>query len=87
VVEAGYPKAQYLFWGGLSVPAKTPRAVIDRLHQEGTKALKLPAVQARLDKLGVQPMPMSAEEFTAFFHKDVAETISLAKDIGIVPTD
>ena len=26
VVEAGYPDAQYLFWGGLAFPAKTPRA-------------------------------------------------------------
>src|SRR6516162_2333084 len=25
VVEAGYPDAQYQFWGGLAVPAKTPR--------------------------------------------------------------
>ena len=34
VVEAGYPGAQYLFWGGLSVPAKTPRAIVDKLHDE-----------------------------------------------------
>src|SRR3954467_5248330 len=31
VVETGYPAAQYLFWSGLSVPAKTPRTIVDKL--------------------------------------------------------
>ena len=51
------------------------------------KALNLPVVQARLEKLGVQPMPMSADEFGKFFREDVAATVKLAKDIGIVPTN
>jgi tripartite-type tricarboxylate transporter receptor subunit TctC len=84
--EAGYPAAAYLFWGGLSAPAKTPRAIVDRLHAETQKALALPAVQERLAKLGVQPMPMSVDEFDKFFRDDVAATVKLAKDIGMAPT-
>jgi tripartite-type tricarboxylate transporter receptor subunit TctC len=84
--EAGYPDAAYLFWGGLSAPAKTPRAVVDRLHAETEKALNIPAVQERLAKLGVQPMPMSVDEFDKFFRDDVAATVKLARDIGMVPT-
>src|SRR5688572_1061010 len=57
VVEAGYAEAQYLFWGGLAFPAKTPRAIVNRLHQETHKALEVPAVQERLKQMGVQPMP------------------------------
>jgi tripartite-type tricarboxylate transporter receptor subunit TctC len=87
VVEAGYPGAVYLFWGGLSVPAKTPRAIIDRLHAETRKALDMPAIQERLTKLGVQPMPMSVDEFDKFFRNDVAETVKLAKEIGLGPTN
>ena len=52
VVEVGYPDAQYLFWGGLALPAKTPRAIVDRLHQETMKALEVPAVQERLEAAG-----------------------------------
>jgi tripartite-type tricarboxylate transporter receptor subunit TctC len=85
VAEAGYPGAQYLFWGGLSAPANTPRAVVDRLHDEVDKALALKVVQERLVKLGVQPMPMTVDQFDKFFRDDVADTIKLAKDIGIVP--
>jgi tripartite-type tricarboxylate transporter receptor subunit TctC len=85
VVEAGYPRATYLFWGGLSGPAKTPRAIVDRLHAEVQKALRLQVVQERLVKLGVQPMPMTVDQFDKFFHDDVADTVTLAKEIGIVP--
>jgi tripartite-type tricarboxylate transporter receptor subunit TctC len=87
IVEAGYPGATYLFWGGLSVPAKTPRDIIDRLHDETQKALNMPVVQERLAKLGVEPMPISVDEFEKFARDDVADTVKLAKEIGIVPTE
>ena len=85
--EAGYPEAQYLFWGGLVLPAKTPRAIVDRLHDETKKALAVPAVQERLTQLGVQPMPMSADEYRKFFHDEIASTVKLAKEINLVPTN
>jgi tripartite-type tricarboxylate transporter receptor subunit TctC len=85
IAEAGYPAAEYLFWGGLSVPAKTPRYIIDKLHDETQKALNMPAVQQSLAKLGVEPYPMSVEQFDKFFRDDVAATVQLAKDAHIVP--
>lgn len=87
VQEAGYPAAQYLFWGGLAAPVGTPRAIIDRLHDETHKALALPAIQERLATLGVQPMLMSVDEFGKFAEDDVAATVDLAKDINLVPTN
>jgi tripartite-type tricarboxylate transporter receptor subunit TctC len=87
IAEAGYPDAEYLFWGGLSAPAKTPRAIIDKLHDETEKALGLPAMQASLAKLGVQPEPMSVEQFDKFFRDDLAATVKLARDAHIMPTD
>ncbi len=87
VTEAGYPNAQYIFWGGLAVPAKTPRAIIDRLHDESQKALNVPAVRERLATLGVEPMPMSVDEFGTFVRNDIAGIVKLAKDINLVPTN
>ena len=87
IVEAGYPDAEYLFWGGLSAPTKTPRAIIDKLHDETQKALAMPAVQEGLAKLGVQLRPMSVEEFGKFLRDDVAMTVKLAKDAHIMPTN
>ncbi|HEY1360970.1 MAG TPA: tripartite tricarboxylate transporter substrate-binding protein [Xanthobacteraceae bacterium] len=87
VVEAGYPGAQYLFWGGLALPAKTPRAIVERLHAETGKALAVKAVQDRLATFGVQPMPMTAEEFGKFYRDDVAAIVRLAKDLNLVPSN
>jgi tripartite-type tricarboxylate transporter receptor subunit TctC len=87
IVEAGYPDATYLFWGGISAPAKLPRAIVNKLHDEVQKALNNPGVQEKLQKLGVQPMPMTPDEFQKFFTDDVAAMIKLAKDADIKPTD
>jgi len=86
-VEAGYPDAQYLFWGGVALPVKTPRDIVDRLHAETQKALKVPAVQERLATFGVETMPMSVSEFGQFYRDDVAGIVKLAKDINLVPTN
>jgi tripartite-type tricarboxylate transporter receptor subunit TctC len=87
IAEAGYPSAEYLFWGGLFVPAKTPPEIAARLYDEGNKALDVPAVQGLLAKLGYEPRRMTSAEFQAFFAKDFNETVALAKKVGIVPTD
>jgi tripartite-type tricarboxylate transporter receptor subunit TctC len=87
VVEAGYPDGQYLFWGGLAFPAKTPRAIVEKLNAETQKALAVPAVQERLRQLGVQQMPMSPDQFTRFFHDEINATVKLAKEINLQATN
>ena len=47
----------------------------------------MPSVQERLATFGVQPMPMSVEEFGKFYNDEVAATVKLAKDINLVPTN
>ena len=87
IAEAGYPKAEYVFWNGLAVPAKTPRPIIDALSAQVEKALQDPAVKASLAKLGVDPKLMTPEQFTKFAHDDFAATVQLAKEAHIQPGD
>jgi tripartite-type tricarboxylate transporter receptor subunit TctC len=87
VVEAGYPNAQFRFWVGLSAPVKTPRPIVDKLHDATEKALALPALREKLAKLGVTPETMSVEAFGKFFRDDFAATVQLAKDANIQPVD
>jgi tripartite-type tricarboxylate transporter receptor subunit TctC len=87
IAEAGYPKAEYVFWNGLAVPAKTPRPIIDALNAQVEKALQDPAVKARLAQLGVDPKVMTPEQFTKFAHDDFAATVQLAKEAHIQPSD
>lgn len=87
IVEAGYPDAKFRFWVGLSVPAKTPRAIIDKLHDATEKALQVPALQEKLAKLGVTPVEMSVNDFGKFVDEDLKATADLAKQANIQPTD
>ncbi len=87
MAEAGLPDAAYHFWGGLFVPAKTPPDIIKRLNGETEKALAEPSVRERLAKMATQPMPMSPEQFAKYFQDDVASTVKLAQEAGMVPSN
>jgi tripartite-type tricarboxylate transporter receptor subunit TctC len=87
IAEAGYPNAEYLFWGGLSAPAKTPRTIVEKLNREVDKALNMPAIGEKLRHLGVQPESMTPDQFAKFFADDVAAMIKLGKDANITPMD
>jgi tripartite-type tricarboxylate transporter receptor subunit TctC len=82
-IEAGYPNSEYNFWMGMFLPVKTPAAIVTRLHEETIKALKNPAVIARLDKAGAEPMPLSPAEFDAFVKKEIDINAVLVKAAGI----
>ncbi len=82
-VELGFADSDYLFWNGMLAPAKTPRPIIDRLHAETQKALALPAVQAKLATQGVEPMPLTPQEFDALIAKEIVSNIKLAKAAGL----
>ena len=87
MAEAGYPNAKSDFWVGLSAPAKTPGAIVDKLHDATEKALQVPAVKAKLANLGVVPEPMSVAQFGKFFKDGLDATVQLAKDAHIKPAD
>lgn len=85
-IEAGLKADSiYPFYSGIFAPSKTPRAVIEKLHNETVKAMQSQLVQDRFKTLGVEPMPMSLEQFDKFFREDVAAASSLVKAAGIAP--
>ena len=87
VVEAGYPDAVFRFWNGISAPVKTPASIVNKLHDVTEEALKLPAVQEKLAKLGVEPAQISTDEFMRFVKDDIEATVQLAKQADIKPLD
>ncbi len=82
-VEAGFPDSDFDFWIGLTVPKKTPRDVVARIHQETVKGLQEPAVKEKLAKLGVEPLIMTPEAFDARIAKEAPTAVALAKAAGI----
>jgi tripartite-type tricarboxylate transporter receptor subunit TctC len=82
-LEAGFKDSDYTFWNGMLAPAKTPRAIVEKLHAETMKALALPEVQAKLAPQGVEPMPLTPAEFDAMIVKEIASNVALAKAAGL----
>lgn len=82
-IEAGFPNSDYNFWTGMFVPAKTPRNVVNRLHQETVKALQTAEVRERLAKLGTEPMPLSPEQFDKLIRDELVANAALVKAAGI----
>ena len=70
VAEAGLPGFVFDFWIGMLAPAKTPRAIVNKLNAEVRNILQQPDVKERLSKLGADPMPMSPEQFDAYMKEE-----------------
>lgn len=52
-------------WWGLSLPAKTPRAISERLQAEAVKAVNLPDVRERIIRTGAEPVGGTPQAFDA----------------------
>jgi tripartite-type tricarboxylate transporter receptor subunit TctC len=84
-VEAGYPNSDFDFWIGLFAPAKTQPDIVAKLFQETKKALESPEVKGKLATLGVEPMPLTPEQFQAEVARQAPIAVELAKAAGLAP--
>ena len=66
-IEAGVAGYDVASWNAMAAPAKTPRAVIDRVNQELRKAIASPEVQKRFGELGVDGRTSTPEQLREFF--------------------
>lgn len=82
-LEAGFPDSDYSVWIGVLAPAKTPPAIIEKLHADLQRALAEPAAKERLAQLGIEPMPLGPAEFDDLIKRQVAETAAFARKAGM----
>ncbi|HTD89896.1 MAG TPA: tripartite tricarboxylate transporter substrate binding protein [Burkholderiales bacterium] len=82
MVEAGVADFEALAWNGLMVPAKTPRDIINKLHAESAKSLKLPDVQERIAALGFEAVGNTPQAFAIFLKSELDKWARVAKATG-----
>ena len=80
--ELGYPQIQGDGWFAFHAPAKTPKAVIDRLSAAFGNAVRAPEVAERLQKIGFEPVGSSAEELARRMAEDRARWAPVVKASG-----
>jgi tripartite-type tricarboxylate transporter receptor subunit TctC len=82
-LELGYASSDYNFWVGAMVPAKTPRAIVDKLNADITDLVKSAEIAAAIRKLGCDPLPMTVKEFDDLIARELEENAVLIKKAGI----
>jgi len=71
--EAGVPDYGSGFWGGVMVPAGTPKEIVTLLHRQIARVMQQPDVKARLDTLGFDPVGSTPDEFAAWLKQEYAK--------------
>ena len=82
-VESGIADFDVSSWVGILAPARTPRAIVERLQREIAAVLRTPLVRERHAALGIEPVGNSAEEFSAQLRADLARWEKVVKAANI----
>jgi tripartite-type tricarboxylate transporter receptor subunit TctC len=84
VFEQGYPGLFAVNWYAIMAPAKTPRAIIEKLHAATTKAVTSTDTKEKFQAIGVDPMTSaSPEKFTGFLKQEFTRWGKVAKAAGV----
>jgi len=81
--ESGLKGFDMTTWWGVSAPAKTPQAVVDRLSAEMLKAMDAPDLKERLHSMGSDaPAIRTPDQFAAFVAAELKTYTELVKRSG-----
>lgn len=69
-------------WFALFAPAKTPPAVIAKIHADAKTALADPGVRAKMDLLAAEPVGNSPAELGAFLQAEMKKWGDLIREVG-----
>jgi tripartite-type tricarboxylate transporter receptor subunit TctC len=87
MAEAGVPGFNATLWVGFMAPAGTPKAIVDKLHDEITKVLRRPDIKQAWEQTGATPIVMTQPEFKGFMEAQVAKWADVIKANHIAPID
>ena len=79
------PGFNFTVWGGLIGPAGMPPAIVQTLNAAVNKVLATPAVREKMMASGLEPAPMSLEDFRKFTVDQHAAWGRSIRDAGIQP--
>lgn len=86
VAESGGPaNFEVDSWVGLAAPARTPPAVLEKVHRGLARALAEPDVKTRFAALGYETAPGTAEQFGELARRDRKKYSETIQRVGITP--
>ena len=85
MAQAGLSGYAFDAWYTLLTPANTPTDIVNRLNKVVEEALSTPDVLDKWSSLGVELMPGSAKEATAYVNAEYHKWVKVVKDANIKP--
>ncbi|MEE9941289.1 Bug family tripartite tricarboxylate transporter substrate binding protein [Achromobacter xylosoxidans] len=83
MAEQGVKDYTVYSWQGVVGPKGLPEVVTKKLSAELQAAIRTPAMTQKMADIGVQPMPMSAEEFRAYAEQERQNWAEVIRKAGI----
>jgi tripartite-type tricarboxylate transporter receptor subunit TctC len=83
MAEKGFPEATLNLWVLLAAPAKTPRAVVDKLSLALEKTMKDPAVVGAVEKAGMSVDYNGPEETRSMLEKEHEVVRKVVQKLGL----
>ncbi len=83
VAEAGLPGFEASAWNSVAVPARTPKAVIERLNREVNAAVAAPQFKQRLLELGIEARPSTPDALRDLLAAEIAKWKSVVEKAKI----
>jgi tripartite-type tricarboxylate transporter receptor subunit TctC len=81
--ELGLKGFDAMQWYGVVGPANMPADVVKQLNDTLNAVLKAPDLREKLSVEAVEPMPMTAQQFSDYIKADITRWTKLAKDRNI----
>lgn len=78
-ISEAVPGYEMVNWIGLSAPARTPPALITRIHQAAVATLADPELRSKLTQQAAVPTPLGPEEYRAHIKAEYARWTPLLK--------
>ena len=83
MAESGVPSFDVSGWYAFFVPARTPPAIIKKMHADTAAVLAEPSVKARLEQLGLLVAASTPEQLGAYLKADMAKWGPVIRDAGL----
>ena len=83
IAEQGLADYNVSLWFGMWAPAGTPAAVVQKLNSQVAAVLQNADVREQFGKLGITPLPMSAQEFAQHVRSEIAAYQHIVKQAAI----
>ena len=81
-VAEALPGFDIVGWYGVLGPAKLPKPIVTRLHDEFVKVMKQPDINEKIVQTGAEAVGNTPEEFRKYLHADVTKWAKLVKESG-----